>query len=352
MFVLAVGHPGRRVASRNATPTRQTSQSSSRGRRANKRQPVISDKFAAFFSLAGLGTVAMTSGSAMSATPTTAVIVPSNSANVASGDSLSVTQLSLISRARAASRSEVRLSKSDAAALNAAATAPNESATSASQTLSANDRMQLRAFAADSNQLNQIVQDTEEQAAQAVADALAAKAAAAKAAAKAAQAVAKAAESNGNTTYPTDVSRPGRAYGAPAPSQAQLDGRVSPIVGGYQLSARFGQRGGIWSSGWHTGLDFVVPTGTQIRSASAGVIINAGWSGAYGNRIEIATADGYIVTYNHLSKIYQSSGTVSAGDVIGKSGSTGNTTGPHLHFEVLYNDRFVNPAVWLWGASR
>ena len=78
-------------------------------------------------------------------------------------------------------------------------------------------------------------------------------------------------------------------------------------------------------------------------------IINAGWAGAYGYRIEIRHADGFVTTYNHLSKIDVSKGLVRAGQEIGRSGSTGHTTGAHLHFEVMYNDQLVNPSKWLWA---
>lgn len=125
--------------------------------------------------------------------------------------------------------------------------------------------------------------------------------------------------------------------------------KAVPIRTSYKLTARFGQHGRLWSGGWHTGLDFQVPTGTKVYSAADGEIINAGWAGAYGYRIEIRHADGFVTTYNHLSKIERSSGLVRAGQQIGRSGSTGHTTGAHMHFEVMYNDALVNPSKWLWG---
>jgi murein DD-endopeptidase MepM/ murein hydrolase activator NlpD len=128
-----------------------------------------------------------------------------------------------------------------------------------------------------------------------------------------------------------------------------LGKRVAPIRGGYKLSARFGERGGMWSAGWHTGLDFDVHSGTTVVAAAAGVIVRAGWAGPYGNRIEIDHGNGFVTTYNHLSQIEKSSGAVAAGEEIGKSGSTGNTSGPHLHFEALKGDAFVDPSVFLWG---
>jgi murein DD-endopeptidase MepM/ murein hydrolase activator NlpD len=130
----------------------------------------------------------------------------------------------------------------------------------------------------------------------------------------------------------------------------QLGVITEPIKTNYQLSARYGQRGWIWSGGWHTGLDFRVKTGTPVVAAANGKIIAAGWDGSYGYRIQVDHGSGYITTYSHLSKIGYTSGEVAAGQEIGKSGSTGNTTGPHLHFEVTKDGEFINPSKWLWGS--
>ena len=111
------------------------------------------------------------------------------------------------------------------------------------------------------------------------------------------------------------------------------------------------QRGRIWSGGVHTGLDFRVPPGTRVYAAASGTIIEAGYEGSYGYRIVIDHGDGYLTTYNHLSKIFETGGFVNAGTNIGLSGTTGNTTGPHLHLEVMKDGQFVNPAGWLWGTS-
>ena len=122
-----------------------------------------------------------------------------------------------------------------------------------------------------------------------------------------------------------------------------------PIQENYTLSARYGQRGGIWSAGWHTGLDFRVKSGTSVVAAANGTVIASGWGGAYGYRIEIDHGNGYVTAYNHLSKIEISGGEVAAGQEIGKTGTSGNTTGPHLHFEVTKDGEFMNPSSWLWG---
>ena len=121
---------------------------------------------------------------------------------------------------------------------------------------------------------------------------------------------------------------------------------VSPISN-YRLSAGFGAGGSLWSSGRHTGQDFSAPRGTTVRAVAAGKVISAGSAGAYGKQIAIRHSDGTVTTYSHLSSISVGSGTVTAGQKIGTVGTTGNTTGPHLHFEVLKGGSQVNPLKYL-----
>ncbi len=125
--------------------------------------------------------------------------------------------------------------------------------------------------------------------------------------------------------------------------------RQPPMAKGtYRLTARFGQTGGYWSSGVHTGLDFAGPTGTPILAAASGKVVSTGYEGSYGNQVIIDHGDGYQTTYNHLSGIGVSVGDkVSTGDQIGKRGSTGNSTGAHLHFEVTKDGKFIDPEGWL-----
>ena len=103
---------------------------------------------------------------------------------------------------------------------------------------------------------------------------------------------------------------------------------------GYHLTARFGQAGGHWVSN-HTGLDFAAPTGTPIFAVAAGTITETGWAGAYGNRTVETLPDGTELWYAHQSAIRVKVGQqVLSGQTIGAVGSTGNTTGPHVHLEV------------------
>lgn len=98
---------------------------------------------------------------------------------------------------------------------------------------------------------------------------------------------------------------------------------------GYHVS------GSSWSSGYHTGIDFPVATGTTVKAVSSGQVVSAGWAGAYGYQVVIRHTDGRYSQYAHLSALTVKAGSpVSGGQRIGRSGSTGNSTGPHLHFEM------------------
>ncbi|MEO8106352.1 MAG: M23 family metallopeptidase [Actinomycetes bacterium] len=121
-------------------------------------------------------------------------------------------------------------------------------------------------------------------------------------------------------------------------------------VPGAGWSASFGESGSAWSSGFHTGQDFTAPSGTPIHAVGPGTITSAAYSGAYGNLAVITHQDGSQSWYAHLSGFKRSSGSVSAGDVIGYVGCTGNCYGSHVHFE--YHPRFgdaADPLPWLRG---
>ncbi len=106
-------------------------------------------------------------------------------------------------------------------------------------------------------------------------------------------------------------------------------------VASYRLTNTFGLARSYYSSGYHTGLDFAAPSGTPIRAVAAGTISKTGYSGAYGNQTVQTLEDGTELWYAHQSSISVQPGQkVAAGDVIGTVGSTGNSTGPHLHLEV------------------
>lgn len=102
----------------------------------------------------------------------------------------------------------------------------------------------------------------------------------------------------------------------------------------------------------HGGTDYAVPHGTPVAAAAAGVVVETGWVGTYGWRVVVQHPDGVRTTYNHLSEMSVRPGQqVSAGGLVGKVGSTGRSTGPHLHFEVVVNGQRINPEDWLTGAG-
>ncbi len=118
----------------------------------------------------------------------------------------------------------------------------------------------------------------------------------------------------------------------------------------------YGSGGFIWPSGnhflsgndfWsgHLGIDIAGATGDLVWAADAGVVVFAGWStGGYGNMVMIDHGNGYQTVYGHLSAVNTSCGqSVYAGNLIGAIGSTGNSTGSHLHFEIRYFGQFINP---------
>ncbi|MFC6160744.1 M23 family metallopeptidase [Kribbella sp. NPDC058693] len=124
--------------------------------------------------------------------------------------------------------------------------------------------------------------------------------------------------------------------------------RCQIMVTGYHITATFGQGGSRWAHN-HTGLDFAAPIGTRIGAVMKGVVIFADWAGPYGRQVQVRHEDGTVTWYNHMSKFSVSVGeTVYAGDQVGAVGMTGNTTGPHLHFEVHPDGgAAVDPDPWL-----
>lgn len=100
--------------------------------------------------------------------------------------------------------------------------------------------------------------------------------------------------------------------------------------------------------GKHTGIDIAGPSGTTISAADGGVVTFAGWQGGYGYFVIINHGNGLVTRYAHCSKLLVSAGQrVSQGQAIAKRGSTGHSTGPHLHFEVMQNGSFRNPMNYL-----
>ncbi len=115
------------------------------------------------------------------------------------------------------------------------------------------------------------------------------------------------------------------------------------------LGTRFGVAGSMWSSGYHTGLDFPAMTGTPIRAADDGRVTTARSGGPYGKHVIIDHGGGLSSLYAHMSQMAADVGdAITRGEGIGKVGATGNTTGPHLHFEARRGGRTVDPMPYLY----
>jgi murein DD-endopeptidase MepM/ murein hydrolase activator NlpD len=119
-------------------------------------------------------------------------------------------------------------------------------------------------------------------------------------------------------------------------AEARVHRYVLPVTA-YRLSSRFGHRaspGGIGSTN-HKGLDFAAPVGTRIDSISSGTVVFAGQQSGYGNKVEIRHWDGTVSWYAHMSQIDVAVGDqVAPGQKVGEIGTTGHSTGPHLHLEI------------------
>ena len=121
---------------------------------------------------------------------------------------------------------------------------------------------------------------------------------------------------------------------------------IRPISG--IITSRFGASSRIRASN-HTGLDISASTGTPIKAAASGTVTFSGRKGSYGYMVVLSHGNGVQTYYGHCSKLYVSAGqTVSQGDVIAAVGSTGNSTGPHLHLEIRVNGVAYNPQNYLY----
>ncbi|MEU2751176.1 M23 family metallopeptidase [Streptomyces collinus] len=145
-----------------------------------------------------------------------------------------------------------------------------------------------------------------------------------------------------------------KAAAAKAAAKKAAPSWVDPVKK-YKLSASFAQNGGMWQS-THSGQDFAVPSGTQVVATHGGTVVKAGGNGAgdgpaYGNAVVIKHGNGTYSQYAHLSKVTVHVGQiVKTGQEIAKSGNTGNSSGPHLHFEIRTTPNYgsaVDPVKFL-----
>ncbi|MGC5345865.1 M23 family metallopeptidase [Streptomyces sp. DT24] len=166
----------------------------------------------------------------------------------------------------------------------------------------------------------------------------------------------------GGTTTADSVAKQADAQSQAAKHAAQAKKAAAKKVAGwekpvshYKLSATYGVGGNRWAHN-HSGQDFAVPTGTKVEAAHSGTVVKAGGNGAgdgpaYGNAVVIKHANGKYSQYAHLSKIDVHIGQhVKTGQKIALSGSTGNSSGPHLHFEIRNTPNYgsaINPVNYL-----
>ncbi|WP_326698896.1 M23 family metallopeptidase [Streptomyces sp. NBC_01754] len=195
-----------------------------------------------------------------------------------------------------------------------------------------------------------ILQQAEQQQAGAEAEARAAQEKAA--AEQAAKAAAKQqSEAEAKAAAEKKAAQEAAAKKAEAERLAKLAASYAVPTSSYTITSTYGQAGSLWSSGYHTGLDFAAPTGTPVKAVHGGTIKSAGWSGSYGYRTVLELDDGTEIWYCHQSSMDVSAGQrVNTGDTIGRVGATGNVTGPHLHLEVHTADGSgIDPMSWLRG---
>ncbi len=146
------------------------------------------------------------------------------------------------------------------------------------------------------------------------------------------EAAARRAQSNGRVDRAPAATNGPLAYPVNAPITSEFGMRYHPILRYSRL---------------HAGVDFGAACGTPVYASAAGDVVQAGWSGGYGNSVVIAHGDSLATTYNHLQSIEARGGSVSRGQLIGYVGTTGLSTGCHLHFEVRVNGTPVNPRGYL-----
>lgn len=147
-----------------------------------------------------------------------------------------------------------------------------------------------------------------------------------------------------------EAQQPSSSGGAGASKVTGSGTYTHPCPGYTRISSKFGPRKAptAGASTYHKGVDLAAPTGTPIYASASGTVISAKYSGNAGNMIVINHGNGVVTKYEHCSKMYVKSGQkVSRGQNIGAVGSTGNSTGPHLHYQVEVNGKAVNPMSYM-----
>ncbi|MER9421046.1 peptidoglycan DD-metalloendopeptidase family protein [Mesorhizobium sp. M0317] len=135
--------------------------------------------------------------------------------------------------------------------------------------------------------------------------------------------------------------------------QLKKEARRLPLANpapGHSVTSPFGVRTDpiLGTAALHSGMDFRAPVGMAAKVTAAGIVTKAGWNGGYGRMVEVDHGNGFATRYGHLSEIDVAVGQkLAAGDIIGKTGSSGRSTGPHLHYEVRHNGEAIDPLRFL-----
>jgi murein DD-endopeptidase MepM/ murein hydrolase activator NlpD len=119
-----------------------------------------------------------------------------------------------------------------------------------------------------------------------------------------------------------------------------------PLTQDFSITSGFGVRADPMThqASMHEGIDFVAPVGTPVSATAAGTVLRSARAGAYGEMVEVAHADGFVSRYAHLSRRHVNEGDkIERGQVLGLLGNTGRSTGPHLHYEVMYQGQAMHP---------
>jgi murein DD-endopeptidase MepM/ murein hydrolase activator NlpD len=127
------------------------------------------------------------------------------------------------------------------------------------------------------------------------------------------------------------------------------------VLGEIELSSGFGVRTDpfLGRPAMHTGLDFRASTGDPVRATANGRVVSAGWAGGYGRMVEIDHGNGLSTRYGHMSRINVKVGQqIHIGQIVGEVGSTGRSTGPHLHYETRIDGEAVDPQRFLRAGAR
>ncbi|MCZ4119319.1 M23 family metallopeptidase [Streptomyces sp. H39-S7] len=164
-----------------------------------------------------------------------------------------------------------------------------------------------------------------------------------------AEAAAKKAAAEAKAKAERIAEREAQARAARDEERRKLNSFVLPVDSG--IGTGYKVPGSMWSSGYHTGVDFTASTGTPVHAVGAGTVVTAGFDSAYGNNVVIRHNDGIYTLCAHMSSLSVSVGqTVTTGEQIGLSGATGNVTGPHVHFEARTTAEYgsdIDPEAYL-----